>query len=391
MFRTKRLLSDIVASAFIVGFNFSATKLCYSSSTLSAFLDGFSSFMTKGKMQYVTLGKTGLVVSRLAFGAMTFGTGQLVPGVTNHIDQDMADRMVNRVLEAGINLFDTADAYTQGESEIILGKALGNRRHQAIIATKVGFRTGEALTAAGLSYRHILASAEASVKRLGTDYIDLYQLHIPDPLTPLEETLRALENLVQRGLVRYIGFSNFPAWKAAKMLGIQERYGYAPFVSSQVYYSLLGRDLEHELVPFVQEAGLGILVWSPLAGGFLSGKYTRANPAPEDARLNNFKLPPINLEKGYEVVDLVTRIAQQHNASPAQVSLAWLLTKPFISSTIIGANKMHQLEDNLGTVQLQLSPQEVEELDKLTAPPSLYPGWMQPLGWDRQIQTALDR
>ncbi|MBD1863105.1 MULTISPECIES: aldo/keto reductase [Trichocoleus] len=340
-------------------------------------------------MQYTTLGKTGLVVSRLAFGAMTFGTGQLVPGVTNSIDQTLADQMVGRVLDAGINLFDTADAYTNGESEIMLGKALGDRRDQVVIATKVGFRLGDAITDTGLSYRHIIRSTEGSLKRLNTDYIDLYQIHIPDPLTPLEETLQALDNLVRRGLVRYVGFSNFPAWKAARMVGIQERYGYARFIAAQMYYSLAGRDLEHEFVPFAEDAGMGILVWSPLAGGFLSGKYTRDNPAPEDARRTKFQLPPVDVESGYEVVDRLKQIAQNHSASPAQVAIAWILTKPFISSVIIGANKLSQLEDNLASVDLQLSPEEIAQLDTLTAPPSLYPGWMQPLGWDAKVKAAL--
>jgi aryl-alcohol dehydrogenase-like predicted oxidoreductase len=340
-------------------------------------------------MQYTTLGHSGLLVSRLAFGAMTFGTGELVPGVTNNIDQTGADQMVGRALDAGINLFDTADAYTGGQSEIMLGKALSSHRDEVIIATKVGFRTGRALTATGLSYRHIIASAEASLKRLGTDYIDLYQIHIPDPLTPPEETARALDDLVRRGLVRYLGFSNLPAWKAARMLGIQEQNGYARFVGAQMYYSLLGRDLEYEVVPFVEDTGIGVLVWSPLAGGFLSGKYTRENPTPEGARLNKFQLPPIDVEKGYDVVDLLKAIAQNHQATPAQVALAWMLTKPFVSSIIVGANKMSHLEDNLGAAELTLSVQEVEQLDSLTAPPPLYPGWMQPLGWDAQVRQAL--
>lgn len=340
-------------------------------------------------MQYTTLGKTGLVVSRLSFGAMTFGEGQLVPGVTNSIDQTIADQMVGRVMDAGINLFDTADAYTNGESEIMLGKALGNRRDAVIIATKSGFRSGSAITDTGSSYRHIMMAAEASLKRLNTDYIDLYQLHIPDPITPIEETLRALEDLVRQGKVRYIGYSNFPAWKAAKMVGIQQRYNYALFVVAQMYYSLLGRDLEHEVVPFVEDAGIGVLVWSPLAGGFLSGKYTRENPTPEGARLNQFKLPPIDVEKGYDVVDAVRPIAQAHNASPAQVAIAWILAKPFISSVIVGANKMHQLEDNLNAVDLTLSPAEIQQLDTLTAPADLYPGWMQALGWDANVKAAL--
>lgn len=340
-------------------------------------------------MQYTTLGHTGLVVSRLAFGAMTFGTGELVPGVTNNIDQTVADQMVSRALDAGINLFDTADAYTGGQSEIILGKALSHRRHETVIATKVGFRAGNAITDTGLSYRHIIASAEASLKRLGTDYIDLYQLHIPDPLTPIEETVRALDDLVRRGLVRYVGFSNFPAWKAALMLGIQQVNGYARFVAAQMYYSLLGRDIEHEMVPFVEDTGIGILVWSPLASGFLSGKYTRATPVPEDSRRQNFQFPPVDIEQGYEVVDVLKEIAQNHSASPAQVAIAWILTKPFISSVIIGANKMQHLENNLGAVELKLAASEVEKLD-VPHPHPLYPGWMQNMGWDAKVKAALD-
>lgn len=341
-------------------------------------------------MQYTTLGHTGLVVSRLAFGAMTFGEGQLVPGVTNNIDQSVADQMVNKALDAGINLFDTADAYTNGQSEIMLGKALGDRRNQAIIATKVGFRTGNAITDTGLSYRHILASAKASLKRLGTDYIDLYQIHIPDPLTPPEETVRALDDLVRQGLVRYVGFCNIPAWKAARLLGIQERHNYARFVGAQMYYSLLGRDLEHEVVPFVEDTGMGVLVWSPLAGGFLSGKYTRENPTPEGARLNEFKLPPIDVEQGYQVVDVLKEIAQKHRATPAQVAIAWMLTKPFVSSVIIGANKMQHLDDNLGAIKLKLLASELDQLETLTKPQLLYPGWMQAMGWDAKVKVGLD-
>lgn len=341
-------------------------------------------------MQYTTLGKTGLVVSRLAFGAMTFGTGQLVPGVANNIDQSSADRMVGRALEAGINLFDTADAYLHGQSEVMLGMALKNHRHEAIIATKVGFRTSETLTDVGLSYRHIINAAEASLRRLGTSYIDLYQVHIPDPLTPLEETVRALDDLMRRGLVRYVGFSNFPAWLAAKAVSIQARNNYAQFTAAQMYYSLLGRDLEHEIVPFTQDAGIGILVWSPLAGGFLSGKYTRENPAPRDSRRNSFQIPPVDVEKGYDVVAMLKQIGWNHDASPAQVAIAWLLSKPFISSVIVGASKMTQLDDNLGAADIKLTPEEVAQLDALTAPTPTYPGWMQPLAWDAAIKTAIE-
>ncbi|MDY6805955.1 MAG: aldo/keto reductase [Cyanobacteriota bacterium] len=340
-------------------------------------------------MQYTTLGKTGLVVSRLAFGAMTFGVGEMMPGLNNNIDQTLADQMVGRAFDAGINLFDTADAYMRGVSETMLGKALGSRRQEAIVATKVGFRTGDALTDAGLSYRHIMASAEASLKRLGTDYIDLYQIHITDPIVPPEETLRALEDLVRRGMVRYIGFSNLPAWKAAQMVGIQERYNYTRFAAGQMYYSLVGRDLEHEVVPFVEDAGIGVLTWSPLASGFLSGKYTRETPVPEDSRRKQFQFPPVDVEKGYEVVDALKSIAADRDASPARVAIAWILTKPFVSSVIVGANKMSHLEDNLGAADLNLSPEEVERLDEMTAPKPLYPGWMQSMGLDPKVKVAL--
>ncbi|NEP47201.1 MAG: aldo/keto reductase, partial [Okeania sp. SIO2H7] len=290
---------------------------------------------------------------------------------------------------SGVNLFDTADAYMRGVSETMLGKALGERRQEAIVATKVGFRTGDALTDTGLSYRHIMKSAEASLKRLGSDYIEIYQIHITDPVTPPEETVRALDDLVRRGMVRYIGFSNLPAWKAARMVGIQECNNYTRFTAAQMYYSLVGRDLEHEVVPFVEDAGIGVLVWSPLAGGFLSGKYTRETPVPEDSRRKQFQFPPVDVEEGYKVVDVLKEIAANHGASPARVAIAWILSKPFISSVIIGANKMSHLEDNLGAVDANLSPEELERLDTMTMPKPLYPGWMQSMGWDPKLKVAL--
>jgi len=340
-------------------------------------------------MKYAQLGNSGLVVSRLSFGAMTFGQGELVPGLTNHIDQHQADDLIARVIDAGVNLFDTADAYTGGQSEIILGKALSGKRDNILIATKCGFRSGDNLIDTGLSYRHIIGSVEGSLKRLGTDYIDIYQIHIVDPLTPLEETLRALEDVIRRGYVRYIGFCNLPAWKAAKMMGIQERLNYSPFIVAQMYYSLLGRDIEHEVVPLAQNQRLGILAWSPLSSGFLSGKYTRENPAPEDARRNKFQFPPIHLEQGYAVVEKLKSIADKYSASVAQVALAWILTKPFISSVIIGANNMKQLEDNLKSVEVNLTAEEVVAIDEMTTPSPIYPGWMQGMGNDPKITDAL--
>lgn len=341
-------------------------------------------------MQYTTLGNTGLVVSRFAFGAMTFGQGELVAGVQNAIDQDEAHDMVAQALEAGVNFFDTADAYRQGESEIMLGRALGARRHDVVIATKVGFRMSDNLIDTGLSARHILASAEASLKRLGRDCIDLYLIHKPDPVTPMEETLRALDDLVRRGLVRYVGYSNLPAWQAARMLGLQESRHYAPFVCGQMYYSLLGRDLEHEVVPFAQDAGVGIAVWSPLASGFLTGKYTRDNPVPEGARRSQFAFPPVDVEKGYAVVGALRQIGARLHASPAQVALAWLLTRPFVSSVILGASRTAQLEENLQAMELTLAEDEIAQLDKLTAPAPIYPNYMiQAMAWDPQIRASL--
>jgi aryl-alcohol dehydrogenase-like predicted oxidoreductase len=341
-------------------------------------------------MQYTTLGASGLLVSRLAFGAMTFGHGELVLGVRNTIDQKQADRMVAHALAAGVNLFDTADAYCKGESEEILGKALHSCRQEVIICTKVGFRTSEILIDTGLSYRRIIACAERSLKRLGTDYIDLYLIHIPDPLTPAEETLRALDDLVRRGMVRYTGYSNLPAWQAADMLGVQQANRLDPFVCAQMYYSLVGRDIEHEVLPFVHQAGLGLMVWSPLASGFLSGKYSRENPLPSGTRREKFSFPPVDTEKGYEVVDALKEIAAGHGASSAQVALAWLLTRPGVSTVIVGASRFSQMEDNLQASDLVLGREEIDRLDTLTAPVTQYPGYMtENLSWDAKVKAAL--
>jgi aryl-alcohol dehydrogenase-like predicted oxidoreductase len=296
---------------------------------------------------------------------------------------------VARVLDAGVNFFNTADVYTEGQAETILGQALGKRRKDAIVATKVGFRTGPALGDQGLSRHHILAAADASLKRLGTDYIDVYLVHRVDRNTPIEETLEALDTLVQSGKVRYIGYSNWPAWMSANARGIQERRGLARFQAAEMYYSLVGRDLEHEVVPFTQDAGIGIMVWSPLAGGFLTGKYTRENPAGDGGRLNGFDLLPYDREHGHAVVDHLRSVAQAHAATPAQVALAWVLSKPFVSSVLMGSSKMSQLEDNLAAAQVHLAAEEVAELDRLSAPPVQYPGWFINRVVDEQVKKAL--
>ena len=340
-------------------------------------------------MQYARLGNSGLIVSRLAFGVMTFGHDQGQMGAVWKTGQEDANALVARSMDAGINFFDTADGYAGGQSEVMLGKALGARRKDIILSTKIGFRTGTPITQSGSSARHILNSAEQSLKRLGTDYIDLLSIHRFDAYTPFEESARALENLITRGLVRYVGFSNYTAWQAAKFVGIQERLGYSPFVAAQMYYSLVGRDLEHEVIPFCQDAGVGIVVWSPLASGFLSGRYTRQDSTGGKGRLTGFDILPIDKEKGYDLIDRMRAIATRHRATVAQIALAWLLAKPYVSTILLGASKLSQLDDNLGAANIQLSADELAELDQLTAPAPLYPHWFQSFAIDAAVREAL--
>jgi aryl-alcohol dehydrogenase-like predicted oxidoreductase len=340
-------------------------------------------------MQYVRLGRSGLVVSRLAFGAMTFGTGD-IPGVYK-VDQGTARTMVDRALDAGINLFDTADAYAAGVSEQWLGQLLQKRRADVVIATKAGFRTDPGLLHTGGSRRHLLAACDASLTRLGTDWIDLYQVHRFDPITPLEETLEALDSLVRSGKVRYIGFSNWSAWQAARAVALQERYGWARFVSGQLYYSAVGRDLEDELVPFVQDAEIGTLIWSPLAGGLLTGKYQKDAPPSADQRLASFDVLPVDREMGFRVVEVLREIATARGVSVAQVALAWVLHQPAVSSVIVGASKLGQLEDNLGAAQLSLSTSELTAIEQAGHRQPTYPRWFQQNLADRVISDALKR
>jgi aryl-alcohol dehydrogenase-like predicted oxidoreductase len=345
-------------------------------------------------MEYVRLGNTGLIVSRLAFGVMTFGSvadASSPLAAVAKTPENEARNLIGRSLDAGINFFDTADAYSGGQTEIFLGRALGSRRKDVVISTKVGFRTGEAITRTGASFRYILAAAEQSLSRLNTDYIDLLSIHRFDPYTPAEETARALENLVQRGLVRYVGYSNWTAWQAAKLLGIQRLNRFSPVIAAQMYYSLIGRDLEHEVIPFCQDAGIGIVVWSPLASGFLTGRYTRQDPTDGGkGRLAGFDFLPHDREKSYELIDKMKAIAQRHKATVAQVALAWLLAKSHVASILLGASKMAQLEDNLGSLGVKLSPHEMQELDTFTAPPPLYPNWFQSRTLDAAVAEALN-
>lgn len=334
-------------------------------------------------MKYRTLGRTGLKVSELCLGTMTFGENFYGIAV---VDQSSANTMVGRALDAGINFFDTADVYSYGQSETTLGaavKACGVERDRIILATKVRSAMTEAATAGtgdvnnvGLSRQHIFSSVEKSLKRLDTDYIDLYQVHGWDVLTPVEETLCALDDLVRQGKVRYIGCSNWSARHLMKAVCLSRANGWAEFVSLQAYYSLVGRDLEHELLPLCREEGLGVLPWSPLSGGFLSGKYRRDDPNPTGARRTGFQFPPIDEARGFDAVEALERIAKDKDASVAQVALAWLLAQDGVTSIIIGANKMAQLEDNLKAADLQLTTEEVAELSTTTAPAPQYPQWM---------------
>lgn len=347
--------------------------------------------MPETGLRYARLGNTGLIVSRFAFGCMTFGSAEGPLGSVYKVDQAGANELVARALDAGINFFNTADAYANGQSEIMLGKALGKRRQDVVIATKVGMRMSEALIDQGLSRQHILASVQGSLKRLNTDYIDLYLVHRLDPYTPVEETLEALDAIVKQGMVRYIGFSNWPAWLAAKAVGLQHEHHWAQFRAAEMYYSLVGRDLEHEIAPFVEDAGIGIMVWSPLASGFLSGKYTRENPGGNGGRLTGFDILPFDRERGYDVVEKLREIGRQHNASPAQVALAWLLSRPPVTSILVGASKMSQLQDNLGAASLELSADELAVLDTLTKPTATYPNWFNATIYDAQVREALEQ
>jgi len=327
-------------------------------------------------MLYSQLGNTGIFVSRICFGAMTFGGAGTIFQAIGGLDQEQADALVGQCLDAGVNFFDTANVYAAGESESMLGKALGAKRKDVVVASKAFGRTGTGANDVGLSRLHILRATEDSLKRLGTDYIDLHQIHGFDPLTPLEETLGALNDLVRQGKVRYIGCSNLAAWQIMKALGISARQHLEKFVTLQAYYSLAGRELEREIVPMLIDQKLGLMVWSPLAGGFLSGKFTRGNKSVEDSRRSQFAFPPVNLEKTYDIIEAMDAIAKEKKATVAQVALAWLLHQPAVTSVIIGAKKEAQLKDNLASIDVKLESADLEKLDKVSQLAPEYPGWM---------------
>lgn len=330
-------------------------------------------------MRYRPLGRTGQFVSEICLGTMTFNGGAGFWRAIGDLDQKASTTLVARALEAGVNFIDTANVYSEGQSEIQLGQALrdtGAPREDVIIATKVFGRMGPGPNALGLSHGHIMDQVGASLKRLGVDHIDLYQIHGFDPLTPIEETLRALDACVSHGYVRTIGCSNLAAWQIMKALGISERLGLARFETVQAYYSIAGRDLEREVLPLVEDQGLGVMVWSPLAGGFLSGKFTRERRGDNASRRTAFDFPPVDKERAYDIIDAMAPIAKAHDVSVARVALAWLLQRKGVMSVIIGAKTVEQLDDNLAAADLTLTPEEIATLDKASALKLEYPGWM---------------
>ncbi len=329
-------------------------------------------------MKYRRLGRTGLYVSEMCLGTMTFG-GQGFWKVVGQLDQEAATGLVRTALEHGVNFIDTADVYSEGQSEEITGQAirdLGIKRSDVVVATKVYGAMGEKPNDRGASRGHIMDGVKRSLERLGLDHIDLYQIHSDDRITPVEETLRALDDLVREGLVRYVGCSNWQAWKIAKAQGIADHRGLERFASVQAYYTLAGRDLERDIVPMMREEGVGLLVWSPLAGGLLSGKFSRDEAGPEGSRRAQFAFPPVDQERAFGVIDAMRPIADAHGCSVARVALAWLLTRDFVTSVIVGAKTPEQLVDNLAAADLQLTPEQVKALDEASALPPEYPGWM---------------
>jgi aryl-alcohol dehydrogenase-like predicted oxidoreductase len=310
---------------------------------------------------------------------MTFGGGEGIWKQIGDLQQSDSERLIGRALDAGINFIDTADIYSGGQSEQITGQALKNLkvpRDKVVVATKVFGSMGEFPNAQGASRYHIMDGIKASLKRLQLDHVDLYQIHGFDPATPIEETVRALDTLVQHGHVRYVGVSNWAAWQIAKALGISERLGLARFETLQAYYTLAGRDLERELAPMLQSEGLGLMVWSPLAGGLLSGKYGREQQGETGSRRTTFDFPPVDRERAYDCIDVMRDIAQARQVSVAQIALAWLLHQRVVSTVIVGAKKVEQLDDNIAATRLTLSGDELAKLDQVSTLPAEYPGWM---------------
>jgi aryl-alcohol dehydrogenase-like predicted oxidoreductase len=330
-------------------------------------------------MRHNLFGRTGLYVSELCLGTMTFG-GKGFWEVVGKLGAKEVEGIVGTALDAGVNFIDTADVYSEGESEKLLGQALAalkRPREQVVVATKVRGRTGPGPNQVGLSRAHILAGIDGSLARLGLDHVDLYQIHGVDPATPIEETVRALDDVVRSGKVRYVGFSNLPAWLAQKAISYADANGLARFESGQLYYSIAGRDIERELVPLAEDAKIAILPWSPLAGGLLSGKFDpEKKDGPQGARRTAFDFPPVDRARLPRVLAALRKVSDAAGVSVARVALAWMLTRPFVTSIIIGAKTREQLTDNLAAAELKLSPEQVTLLDEASALPPEYPGWM---------------
>ena len=340
-------------------------------------------------MKYNILGDTGLLVSELCLGTMTFG-GKGYWTAIGQVGQEHVDELVKRSVDAGINFIDTANVYSEGLSEEMTGQAirnLGLKRDELVIATKVRGQMGEGPNQTGLSRHHIFQQVDESLRRLNTDYIDLYQIHGFDPFVPLEEALRALDDIVRSGKVRYIGCSNLAAWQLMKALAYSEHRALAKFVSLQAYYTIAGRDLEREIIPLLLDQQVGLMVWSPLAGGLLSGKYERNEDGPEGSRRVDFDFPPVNRERAYDIIDVMRPMAEAKDISVARLALAWLLQQPAVTSVIIGAKKMEQLEDNLAAVEVTFTEDELQKLDEVSQLPAEYPQWMiERQGRDRRKQ-----
>lgn len=331
-------------------------------------------------MRYKKFGNTGMFVSELCLGTMTFGGEGGFWGQIGKLQQNEAEALIGRSLDAGINFIDTADVYSEGQSEVITGQALKNLqvpRENVVIATKVFGETGtKGPNSRGMSRVHILDALKGSLKRLQLEHVDLYQIHGFDVATPIEEAVRALDTMVRQGLVRYVGVSNWAAWQIMKALGISERLGLARFESLQAYYTIAGRDLERELIPMLRSENVGLMVWSPLAGGLLSGKYGRNQQAEAGSRRSTFDFPPVNRERAYDIIDVMRSIGDAKGVSVAQIAIAWLLHQPAVTSVIVGAKRVAQLDDNIAATQIQLSANELSSLNEVSAPIPEYPGWM---------------
>jgi aryl-alcohol dehydrogenase-like predicted oxidoreductase len=332
-------------------------------------------------MRYNRLGSTGLIVSELCLGAMTFGTKPGRFGGVAGLDQDASTALLKQAVDAGINFIDTANVYTEGQSEEFTGgaiKALGLARKDVVIATKAMGAMGKGPNDAGISRFHLMHQIDASLKRLGTDHVDLYQIHGWDSQTPMEEALRALDDIVRSGRARYVGVSNWPAWSIMKALGLSERLGLEKFVSLQAYYTVAGRDLEREIVPMLRSEGVGLMVWSPLAGGLLSGKYSHdeSGKSQGEGRRASFDFPPVDMPRADALIAAMREMAKGKGASVASIALAWLLYQDTVSTVIIGAKRADQMADNIAACEVEFSAAELAELDRLSALPPEYPGWM---------------